>query len=302
MSDFINDFWNIYVVVLVIASLLFCAFIILSNKGARPSGTVELHGHQWDETLAEWNNPLPRWWVWLFWITIVFAIVYLIAYPGLGRFGGKLDWSSANAYSKEVKDADAKVAPLFERYAKMDLKQVAADPDARAMGERLYLNNCAQCHGTDARGSRGFPNLTDADWLYGGEPEAIKTTITGGRNAMMPPFAATLDGEQLRDVVQYVRSLSGLTGDDMRIQRGKSVFAANCAACHGADAHGNQIVGAPNLTDGIWLYGSTEAIVTQTVSRGRNGHMPAHGELLGDNKVHLVAAYVWGLSNTTAAK
>ncbi len=302
MSDFINDFWNIYVVVLVIASLLFCAFIILSNKGARPSGTVELHGHQWDETLAEWNNPLPRWWVWLFWITIVFAIVYLIAYPGLGRFGGKLDWSSANAYSKEVKDADAKVAPLFERYAKMDLKQVAADPDARAMGERLYLNNCAQCHGTDARGSRGFPNLTDADWLYGGEPEAIKTTITGGRNAMMPPFAATLDGEQVRDVVQYVRSLSGLTGDNMRIQRGKDVFATNCAACHGADAHGNQIVGAPNLTDGVWLYGSTEAIVTQTVSRGRNGHMPAHGELLGDNKVHLVAAYVWGLSNTTAAK
>jgi cytochrome c oxidase cbb3-type subunit 3 len=302
VSDFINDFWNIYVVVLVIASLLFCAFIILSNKGARPSGTVELHGHQWDETLAEWNNPLPRWWVWLFWITIVFAIVYLIAYPGLGRFGGKLDWSSANAYSKEVKDADAKVAPLFERYAKMDLKQVAADPDARAMGERLYLNNCAQCHGTDARGSRGFPNLTDADWLYGGEPEAIKTTITGGRNAMMPPFAATLDGEQVRDVVQYVRSLSGLTGDNMRIQRGKDVFATNCAACHGADAHGNQIVGAPNLTDGVWLYGSTEAIVTQTVSRGRNGHMPAHGELLGDNKVHLVAAYVWGLSNTTAAK
>ncbi len=303
MSDFINDFWNVYVVVLVIASLLFCAFIILSNKGARPSGTVELHGHQWDETLAEWNNPLPRWWVWLFWITIVFAIVYLVAYPGLGRFGGKLDWSSANAYSKEVKDADAKVAPLFERYAKMDLKQVAADPDARAMGERLYLNNCAQCHGTDARGSRGFPNLTDSDWLYGGEPDMIKTTITGGRNAMMPPFAATLDGEQVRDVVQYVRSLSGLTGDSMRIQRGKSVFAANCAACHGADAHGNQIVGAPNLTDGVWLYGSTEAIVTQTVSRGRNGHMPAHGELLGDNKVHLVAAYVWGLSNnTTAAK
>ncbi|HEY9192304.1 MAG TPA: cytochrome-c oxidase, cbb3-type subunit III [Methyloversatilis sp.] len=303
MSDFINDFWNVYVVVLVIASLLFCAFIILSNKGARPSGTVELHGHQWDETLAEWNNPLPRWWVWLFWITIVFAIVYLVAYPGLGRFGGKLDWSSANAYSKEVKDADAKVAPLFERYAKMDLKQVAADPDARAMGERLYLNNCAQCHGTDARGSRGFPNLTDADWLYGGDPETIQTTIKGGRNAMMPPFAATLDGEQVRDVVQYVRSLSGLTGDSMRIQRGKSVFAANCAACHGADAHGNQIVGAPNLTDGVWLYGSTEAIVTQTVSRGRNGHMPAHGELLGDNKVHLVAAYVWGLSNnTTAAK
>ena len=303
MSDFINDFWNVYVVVLVIASLLFCAFIILSNKGARPSGTVELHGHQWDETLAEWNNPLPRWWVWLFWITIVFAIVYLVAYPGLGRFGGKLDWSSANAYSKEVKEADAKVAPLFERYAKMDLKQVAADPDARAMGERLYLNNCAQCHGSDARGSRGFPNLTDSDWLYGGEPDMIKTTITGGRNAMMPPFAATLDGEQVRDVVQYVRSLSGLTGDSMRIQRGKSIFAANCAACHGADAHGNQIVGAPNLTDGVWLYGSTEAIVAQTVSRGRNGHMPAHGELLGDNKVHLVAAYVWGLSNnTTAAK
>lgn len=298
MSDFINDFWNIYVVVLVIASLLFCAFIILSNRASRPKGgVVELHGHQWDETLAEWNNPLPRWWVWLFWMTIAFAVVYLIAYPGLGRFGGQLNWTSVNAYEREVATAEAKVAPLFERYAQMDIKLVAADPEARAMGERLFLNNCAQCHGSDARGSRGFPNLTDSDWLYGGDPETIKTSITDGRNAMMPAFSGMLDGEQLRDVVHYVRSLSGLTVDSMRQQRGKAVFAANCAACHGAEAHGNPVMGAPNLADGTWLYGSTEAIITQTVSRGRNGHMPAHGDLLGDDKIRLVTAYVWGLSN-----
>lgn len=297
MSDFINDFWNVYVVVLVIASLMFCAFIVLSNRGSRQTGTVELHGHQWDETLAEWNNPLPRWWVWLFWITIVFAIVYLIAYPGLGRFGGKLEWTSVNAYQREVSVADAKVAPLFERYSKMDAKQVAADPEARAMGERLYLNNCAQCHGTDARGSRGFPNLVDSDWLYGGDPEAIKATLVNGRNAMMPAFSAVLDSEAQRDVVHYVRSLSGLTADNMRVQRGKPVFATNCAACHGAEARGNQAMGAPNLTDGVWLYGSTEAIVAQSVARGRNGHMPAHGELLGEHKIHLLTAYVWGLSN-----
>lgn len=300
MSDFINNFWNMYVVVLVVASLLFCVFIIVSNRGARPSGKVELHGHQWDETLAEWNNPLPRWWVWLFWITIVFAVVYLAAYPGLGNFSGKLAWTSAGAYDKEVKDAEAKVAPLFERYAGMDVQQVAADPEARAMGQRLFLNNCAQCHGTDARGSRGFPNLTDADWLYGGTPEAIKTTLTSGRNGAMPAFGTTLDGEQLRDVVHYVRSLSGLTSDNVRVQRGKATFAANCAACHGADGKGNPMVGAPNLTDGTWLYGSTETLVTQTVQKGRNGHMPAHGELLGDKKIHLLTAYVWGLSNNAA--
>lgn len=301
MSDFINNFWNMYVVVLVIASLLFCAFIVLSNKGdVRPrDGKVELHGHQWDETLAEWNNPLPRWWVWLFWITIVFAIVYLAAYPGLGNFGGKLGWSATAAYDKEVAEAEAKVAPLFERYAGLDVKQVAADPEARAMGERLFLNNCAQCHGADGRGSRGFPNLTDNDWLYGGEPDTIKTTITEGRNGMMPPFGAVLDGDQIRDVVHYVRSLSGLAADGVRVQRGKPVFASTCAACHGADGKGNHMVGAPNLTDGTWLYGSTEAIVTQTVSKGRHGHMPAHGDLLGDKKIHLVAAYVWGLSNKT---
>lgn len=298
MSDFINDFWNAYVVVLVIASLLFCVFIILSNRGARPTGTVELHGHQWDETLAEWNNPLPRWWVWLFWITIVFAVVYLAAYPGLGRFEGMLKWTAVNAHEREVSVADAKVAPLFERYAKMDTKAVAADPDARAMGERIYLNNCAQCHGTDARGSRGFPNLADGDWLYGGEPEAIKTTLINGRNGMMPAFAAVLDSEQQRDVVHYVRSLSALTADDMRVQRGKPVFAANCAACHGAEGRGNQAIGAPNLTDGTWLYGSTEALVTQSIAKGRNGHMPAHGELLGEHKIHLLTAYVWGLTNT----
>jgi cytochrome c oxidase cbb3-type subunit 3 len=166
------------------------------------------------------------------------------------------------------------------------------------MGERLYLNNCAQCHGTDARGSRGYPNLADNDWLYGGEPDIIKASIVGGRNAMMPPFGAVIDSEQQRDVAHYVRSLSGLTADDLRVQRGKTVFAANCAACHGAEGRGTQALGAPNLTDGVWLYGSTEAIVLQTIARGRNGHMPAHGELLGEKKSHLVAAYVWGLSGS----
>ncbi|WP_018411735.1 cytochrome-c oxidase, cbb3-type subunit III [Methyloversatilis thermotolerans] len=297
MSDFINNFWNMYVVVLVVASLLFCAFIVLSNRSARPKGPVELHGHQWDETLAEWNNPLPRWWVWLFWITIIFSVIYLVAYPGLGSLGNALGWSATGAYDKEVATAEAKVAPLFDRYAAMDIKQVAADPEARAMGERLFLNNCAVCHGTDARGSRGFPNLTDKDWLYGGEPETIVATLTNGRNGAMPAFGGALDSEQVRDVANYVRSLSGLAADSIRVQRGKTLFATNCVACHGPEGKGNQLMGAPNLTDGIWLYGSTEPIIVQTITKGRAGHMPAHEELLGEKKIHLLAAYVWGLSN-----
>jgi cytochrome c oxidase cbb3-type subunit 3 len=307
MSDFTADGWGLYVAVATLLSIVACGVLLhvlgrMRVVRAKRGEQVETTGHVWDGDLAEYNNPLPRWWMWLFWITIVFALVYLVLYPGLGKSAGALGWTSTSEYSDEVRAFDAKIAPLYEKYRAMNIKAVAADPQARAMGERLFLNYCAQCHGSDAGGSKGFPSLRDNDWLYGGEPENIGDSIRNGRNGVMPPFGAVLGDEGVRNVVAYVRSLSGLPSDNVRAQLGKPVFAQTCAACHGADGKGNQQIGAPNLTDRIWLYGSTEAAITETVARGRGEasavtRMPAHKDRLDEGKVQLLAAYVWGLSN-----
>lgn len=299
MADFVSGFWNIYVMGLVGLSLLFCLFILMSNN-KRETGPVELHGHVWDENLAEYNNPLPRWWLYLFWATLVFAVVYLIIYPGFGNVKGVAGWTSVGQYEAEMQKAEERYAPIFAKYQQMDVPAVAADPDARAMGKRLFVTYCAQCHGSDARGARSFPNLSDDAWNWGGEPEAIKTTITGGRMGVMPPFGPALGADGVKDVVSYVRSLSGLAHDSLRAQRGASVFATNCAACHGAEATGTQAMGAPNLTDSDWLYGSSEATITETVVAGRMNRMPGFGEFLGEAKVHLLASYVYGLSKAPA--
>jgi cytochrome c oxidase cbb3-type subunit 3 len=307
MSDFVSDGWAFYVAILTLVSIGACALLLYRLGRMRVKRTaagerVETTGHVWDGDLTEYNNPLPRWWMWLFYATIVFSLGYLVLYPGLGRFAGTLGWTSSGAYAAEVRDFDAKLAPLYAKYLAMDLKAIAADPEARAMGERLFLNNCAQCHGSDAGGSKGFPNLRDDDWLYGGEPERIRESIRNGRNGVMPAFGAVLGGEGVRDVVAYVRSLSGLPADGVRAQLGKPLFAQTCAACHGADGKGNRDIGAPNLTDRVWLYGSTEATITETVTKGRGEpsavpRMPAHKERLDDGKIQLLAGYVWGLSN-----
>jgi cytochrome c oxidase cbb3-type subunit 3 len=255
--------------------------------------------------LQELNNPLPRWWSWLFYLTVIFALAYLLLYPGLGKFGGYLGWSQVAQYEDERSAAEKQFGPLYDKFLKQDIKAVAADPQARAMGLRIFLNNCAQCHGSDAGGAKGFPNLHDNDWLYGGEPAQIETSITEGRDGIMPPFGPALGEEGVKNVVSYVRSLSGLPVEAQRVAAGKEIFATNCAACHGADAKGNQMIGAPNLSDAIWLYGSSEKTVTETVTKGRGGNsmvagqtrMPAHKELLSEAKIHLVAAYVWGLSH-----
>jgi cytochrome c oxidase cbb3-type subunit 3 len=261
----------------------------------------QLHGHVWDENLAEYNNPLPRWWMYLFWITIVFAIVYLTLYPGFGNYKGLAGWSSHGQYDAEVAKADAKYAPIFNKYKEMDLAAVAADPEAKAMGGRLFLTYCAQCHGSDAKGAMGFPNLTDNDWLYGGEAEAIQTTISEGREGVMPPWGPVLGADGVKDVANYVRSLSGLANDSLRTQRGEELFATNCAACHGADGTGNQMIGAPNLADKTWLYGSSEATIIDTVANGKTNRMPTFQAFLGDAKIHLLAAYVYGLSQKDMA-
>jgi len=295
MSDFVSEFWNMYVVIIVLASILACAWLLWSQSKATFTQGKTM-GHVWDESLEEYNNALPKWWSWLFYITVIFALVYLALYPGLGKFQGVLNWSSAGQHAAEVKKAEETTKPLFDKYLKMDLKAVAGDKQAMEMGKRLFMTYCMQCHGADARGSKGFPNLTDNDWLYGGEPEKIEETILNGRQGMMPTHAQ-LGADTIKDVANFVRSLSGLPNDSVRAAKGKETFtSAGCVGCHGMDAKGTQAVGAPNLTDKVWLYGSSEATIIETITNGRQNKMPAWKEFLGEGKVHLLAAYVLSLS------
>jgi len=305
MADFTSSFWNWYIIIPTVAGIIGCFLLIrwLSTGGAKPGEQAESMGHVWDEDLEELNNPLPRWWLNMFYLTLFFGIGYLILYPGLGSFAGILGWSSAGQYDQEIDMADAKYGPLFSRYESMDLVAVAKDPEALRMGERLFVNYCAVCHGSDARGARGFPNLRDNDWLYGGAPETIEQTILNGRNGVMPSWESALGGEAgVADVTQYVLGLSGHNVDTAAAARGEQKFKTLCVACHGADGTGNQALGAPNLTDKIWLYGGTEATVKETIAKGRNGTMPAHADFLGKDKVHLLAAYVYSLSKGNMAE
>jgi cytochrome c oxidase cbb3-type subunit 3 len=297
MSDFVSGFWNIYVAGITTVSILGCAWLLYVNTIRRTGGPVQLHGHVWDENLQEYNHPLPRWWMWLFYITIVFGLVYLAVYPGFGSFQGSFNWSSVGQYNAEMKKAEEQYGPIFNKYLKMDLKAVSANAEAEQMGGRMFLTYCAVCHGSDRRGAKGFPNLTDNDWLYGGEPDQIKVSIMDGRNGIMPPFGPALGAEGVKDVANFARSLSGLAADSVRVQRGKDLFEKNCAVCHGAEGKGNPALGAPNLTDKVWLYGSSEAEIAEGVTKGRNNKMPSHKEFLGEAKVHLLAAYVYGFSH-----
>ena len=300
MSDFLGAGWSAYSALVTLVGIVWCIWLLLSQRKTKvtlkPDGDVADTGHVWDGDLRELNNPLPRWWMWMFLISCIFGLVYLVLYPGLGSYPGILGYSTDGALMKSMTTANDELKPIYAQYVKMDIEQIAADPKAREMGQRLFLNSCAQCHGSDAGGSKGFPNLTDGDWLYGGSPENIKTTITYGRGGVMPPFPQ-LDSKQIVDVANYVRSLSGLPSDDLKAARGSEVFKANCVACHGADAKGNIALGAPNLTDKTWLYGSSEATIVETVTKGRMAMMPAQDKVLSPEKIQLLTAYVWGLSN-----
>ncbi len=295
MSDFVSGFWNIYVVSIVLASVIGCGvFLWLQSSARHVEG--ETTGHVWDEDLQEFSNPLPSWWRWLFYITIVFSLFYLAMYPGLGTYQGQFGWSSTGQYDGEMKKADDQYGPIFKKFQSQDIRAVAANSEAKEMGQRLFLTYCSQCHGSDAKGARGFPNLTDNDWLFGGTPEQIKESILKGRDAMMPAKGVKpdLNGDQIKDIASYVRSLSGLATDSIRAQRGKELFGQACAACHGPEGLG--MVGvAPNLADKVWLYSASEDVIIETITKGRVNRMPAFGEFLGDAKVHLLTAYVYGL-------
>lgn len=299
MSDFTGGFWSIYISVITIVSIIACGVLLQVLSTRKVSGSqVETTGHSWDEDLVEYNNPLPRWWIWLFYITIVFSLGYLVLYPGLGTFGGSYQWTSKKQYEEEVAKAEAQSAPMYEKYAKTELKQLATDPAALAIGQKLFLNNCAQCHSSDARGGKGYPNLSDMHWIWGGTPETIKESISNGRKAVMPPWGAVLGDEGVKDMAHYVLSLNGRTFDSLRAARGKEKYAVTCVACHGPEGKGNPAIGAEDLTSVVLLHGADEPALIETISKGRIDTMPAQKELLGEAKVHILAAYVWSLSNS----
>ncbi len=303
MSDFTSNFWSIYVSGITLVGIIACLILLwFSGKAKAMTANDNTTGHVWDGDLREMNNPLPRWWVWLFVITIVFAFAYLAMYPGLGSFGGKLGWSGVGQYQAEIDKGNKEVAPLYAKFAAMTPEDMSRDPQAHAIGERLFMNNCSQCHGSDAHGGKGFPNLTDADWLHGGTPDKITETIAQGRIGQMPVMAAAVGtSDDVKNVANYVLSLSGGAHDSVRAALGKPKFAA-CAACHGADGKGNQAMGAPNLTDDIWLHGYGEAAIVAMVNNGKVNQMPAQGEKLTEAQIKVLTSYVWGMSNNAPAK
>ena len=298
-----TSFWNWYVVVLTSGTILAITWLIFATrKGQRSDTTDQTVGHVYDG-IEEYDNPLPRWWFMLFVGTILFAVGYLVLYPGMGNWKGILPgydggWTSTKQYDREIVKADEKYGPIFAKYAAMSIEDVAKDEDALKMGGRLFASHCSVCHGSDAKGAHGFPNLTDNDWIWGGEPETIKTSILNGRIAAMPGWEAALGNDGVKNVTGYVRSLSGLKNPEgLDLEAGQQSYNTMCVACHGPEAKGNPLMGSPNLSDRIWLYGSSFAQVQQTIRYGRNGQMPAQADFLGNDKVHLLAAYVYSLSN-----
>lgn len=298
MSDFTSNFWSVYVAGITIAGIVACLLLLwITARKKVASDSNNTTGHVWDEDLTEMNNPMPRWWMWLFVLTIIFSFAYLAIYPGLGKFAGKMGWSQYGAYDAEMAQAKAELEPLYARFTSMTTEQVAQDPQAMAIGERLFMNNCAQCHGSDANGSKSFPSLADKDWLHGGEPDTIKETITKGRMGNMPPMAAAVgSADDVKNVAHYVLSLSNSQHDAARAAQGKEKFAV-CAGCHGPDGKGMTAVGAPNLTDNIWLHGSGEAAIVAMVNNGKQNQMPAQEERLTKDQIHVLASYIWSLSN-----
>ncbi|EKT4521187.1 cytochrome-c oxidase, cbb3-type subunit III [Pseudomonas putida] len=305
-----TTFWSTYISVLTLGSLIGLTWLLLgTRKGQSRNTTDQTMGHSFDG-IEEYDNPLPKWWFWLFVGTLVFAVGYLILYPGLGNWKGVLPgyengWTQVNEWQKEMDKADAKFGPIFAKYAAMPVEEVAKDPQALKMGGRLFASNCSVCHGSDAKGAYGFPNLTDKDWRWGGEPETIKASIMDGRHGVMPGWAEVIGEQGVADVAAFVlTNLDGRSlpeGAKADPAKGQEIFAANCVACHGPEGKGTPAMGAPNLTHPqAFIYGSSFAQLQQTIRYGRQGQMPAQREIQGNDKVHLLAAYVYSLSQDVA--
>jgi cytochrome c oxidase cbb3-type subunit 3 len=295
--------WSLYVIILVVLNIVATTWLLwwTARKRKSDGSTAETTGHVWDGDITEYNKPLPKWWIILFYLTILYSIGYLVWYPGMGNFAGTSGWSSAKEHDADKADADARLAEAYGKFDGMAIDQIAKDPDALAFGSRLFANHCAMCHGSDARGAKGFPNLVDNDWQWGGSPDEIITTILYGRQAAMPPLEAVLGGDVgVTEVSAYVQSLSGMKTDPALTAAGQARFAV-CAACHGPDGKGNPALGAPNLTDDIWLYASDFDTIGTGIRMGRNGMMPAHLPIIGETRTRIAAAYVWSLSHAEKA-
>lgn len=295
---FFSSFWDWFIIALTLGGIVGVIWLIIwVNKRPAKGEKVQPMGHIWDGDLQELNNPLPMWWLNMFYITIVFGLVYLVLYPGLGSYKGLLGWTQVGQYEQEVDSANTAYGPMYDKYKALPIAALVKDKDAVQIGQRLFMTYCTVCHGSDAGGNIGFPNLRDNDWLYGGEPEAIEISIKAGRQGVMPAWEAAIGKDGVKNVTQYVLSLSGRAeANPAAAEKGKAVFATTCAACHGPDGKGMAALGAPNLTDKIWLYGGSVESIEKTVTEGRQGKMPAHGDFLGDAKVHLLATYVYSLS------
>jgi cytochrome c oxidase cbb3-type subunit 3 len=295
----LTSFWHWYVIIITVGTILACFWLLRWTKGISnrdEQNATGSTGHVWDEDLVELNNPLPRWWLQLFYITIAFAFIYMALFGGLGNIPGVLGWSQEGQYVAEVKAANEAQEAIFTRYREMDNDALIADAKANATGQRLFANSCAMCHGSDAGGARSFPNLTDDDWLYGDSFDTVMLSIAEGRKGMMPVMVGALDEAAIKNLVVYVQSMSGMKADEGMAAAGKKHFDTLCVACHGADGSGNQALGAPRLNDDIWLYGNEPETITKTITEGRNGNMPAHKDLLSEDRRRLIAAYVLSLS------
>ncbi len=297
MSDFTSEFWSWFIIAIAGGGIVWLFYLLMgTNKADTDEGVPT--GHVWDEDLQELNNPLPRWWLFMFYFTLFFAIGYLILYPGMGSFKGILGWTEIGEYEAEVAAADAEFGPLFAQFEKTPIAELASDAAAMNAGERLFVTYCAVCHGSDARGAAGFPNLRDNDWLHGGSPEKIEETILQGRMGTMPAWEGPLGGEEgVNQVATYVMSLAGRDVDTKLAEAGKIKFDMFCVGCHMPGGTGNQALGAPNLSNNIWLYGGSPRTIKETIAKGRNGRMPAHSEFLGKAKSHILAGYVYSLSH-----
>ncbi|TVS17635.1 MAG: cytochrome-c oxidase, cbb3-type subunit III [Gammaproteobacteria bacterium] len=287
--------WSLFVIIVTLGMLAGFSWLVLNTRRIQdPDGANKLNDHEFDG-ITEYDAPMPEWFTWMFLGSIAFALVYLLLYPGLGNFPGLLGWSSTGALEQDQRRADARFAPLFERYLRTPVEELAENPQAIRMGQRLFGNYCSQCHGTAAQGAPGYPNLTDGHWAWGGDPEQIRATLVNGRQAAMPAWGPVLGDDGIHDTTEFVVSLADRDHDAEAAARGAEHYAQNCVACHGPEGRGNSALGAADLTTGVYLYGGSRETIAASLRNGRNGMMPAQTGLLDEARIHILTAYVYGL-------
>jgi len=295
-----SAYWHWFVVIVTLGFTAAMVWLFVATGRAKvnqpSSDDEETTGHVWDEDLREYNNPMPRWWLWLFYGTVILSLLYLVLYPGLGRYDGTLGWTQEKQYEEQMAQAAEAFRAEFAELADQPLEQLVDNDKALRVGRNIYAHNCSTCHGSDARGAEGYPNLTDDHWIWGGSPQRVLGSIQNGRQAVMPPFGDVLGEQGVTRTAVYVQQLAGKSVDRSMAAAGEKLYQQNCAACHGPNGSGNVQLGAPKLTTGVYTYGGDLDTLRETISNGRNGVMPAQMDLLGEIRTRLLTAYVLSLS------